>query len=131
MSRVKLRPHFTPVSLLGKTMNIRIVLGTALAIAGAATIATHGVPLAAQHAHDQAQGLLEAPAALKAEHEDIHRALAAILKLPGKTGEVARQVESMLGPHFTHEEEVALPQLWLLRALGTGAQLPTCVPPSS
>lgn len=93
-----------------------LIFGTALA---AAAIATYGT-LAAQHAHEQPSVGLTAPAALTAEHEELHRALAALLKLPGKTGEAARQVEKSLHPHFLHEEEFALPQLGLLHALASG-----------
>jgi hypothetical protein len=45
------------------------------------------------------------PAALKIEHEKLHADLAAATKLPGKTGEAAKQVAGVLREHFLSEEE--------------------------
>ncbi len=64
------------------------------------------------------------PAALQAEHEELHRDLAAITKLPGKTGTAAQRVAKLLHAHFTSEEEFALPPLGLLVPLARGPVSP-------
>lgn len=60
------------------------------------------------------------PAALQAEHEELHRDLAAVAKLPGKTGAAAQRVAKLLHAHFKSEEEFALPPLGLLAPLARG-----------
>ena len=64
------------------------------------------------------------PAALKVEHQDLHRELARAAKEGGKTGEAARKVINLLHPHLVKEEEFALPPLALLRALARGELKP-------
>jgi hypothetical protein len=60
------------------------------------------------------------PESLKVEHHELHAELATLLKLGGKTGPAAEAVEQALAPHFTKEEEYALPPLGLLKALADG-----------
>jgi hypothetical protein len=57
------------------------------------------------------------PASIEAEHEELHSELAAVGKMPGRTGAAARHVAELLHPHFVSEEEFALPPLALLRPL--------------
>jgi hemerythrin HHE cation binding domain-containing protein len=54
------------------------------------------------------------PQSLKVEHEELHAELVALTKAPGKVGEAARNVATLLHPHFVKEEEYALPPLGLL-----------------
>jgi hypothetical protein len=60
------------------------------------------------------------PAALKAEHEKLHRDLSAATKLPGRTGQAAKHVAAALHEHFLSEEEFALPPLGLLVPIADG-----------
>jgi hypothetical protein len=53
------------------------------------------------------------PTPLKVEHEELHAELVALTKAPGRVGEAARRVASLLHPHFVKEEEYALPPLGL------------------
>jgi hypothetical protein len=64
------------------------------------------------------------PQALKVEHEKLHADLAAATKLPGKTGEAAKQVAAVLHDHFLSEEEFALPPLALLDPIARGLVTP-------
>lgn len=64
------------------------------------------------------------PTALKTEHNELHRALARLTKLPGHVGEAAREVAALLHPHFVKEEEYALPPLGLLTPLAEGQVTP-------
>lgn len=60
------------------------------------------------------------PAALKAEHEELHADLVRATKSGGRTGEAAKAVAALMHPHFIKEEEYALPPLGLLPALSAG-----------
>ncbi|WP_082522072.1 hemerythrin domain-containing protein [Ramlibacter sp. Leaf400] len=62
----------------------------------------------------------EIPAALRAEHEELHARLLAATREPGEVGEAAREVARLLHPHFVREEEFALPPLALLGPLARG-----------
>ena len=53
------------------------------------------------------------PTSLKAEHEELHRELAAATKASGLVGEAARIVATLLHPHFVDEEAFALPLRWV------------------
>jgi hypothetical protein len=64
------------------------------------------------------------PESLNAEHEELHAALVALTKAPGKVGETARNVATLLHPHFVKEEEYALPPLGLLSAAASGKITP-------
>jgi hypothetical protein len=67
---------------------------------------------------------LTIPEALKAEHEELHAELVALTKAPGKVGEAARNVATLLHPHFVKEEEYALPPLGLLAPIAQGGVTP-------
>lgn len=60
------------------------------------------------------------PEPLKMEHEKLHSDLVNAMKVPGKVGEAARTVATLLHPHFVKEEEYALPPLGLLPTLAQG-----------
>ena len=49
------------------------------------------------------------PRSLKIEHEELHEELAKATKESGKIGDAAKAVANVLHPHFTKEEEYALP----------------------
>jgi hypothetical protein len=65
--------------------------------------------------------MLEIPAALKIEHEELHRDLVAATRLQGKTGQAAQRAAEALHEHFVSEEEFALPPLALLGPIAAGA----------
>lgn len=60
------------------------------------------------------------PESMRLEHEELHNELLGATKAPGRIGEAARAVAKVLHPHFVREEQIALPPLGLLRALGEG-----------
>ena len=60
------------------------------------------------------------PQSLQTEHKAIHDALAEATQVPGPVGAAARELAAVLGPHFTRENEIALPPLGLLAALAAG-----------
>ena len=64
--------------------------------------------------------MLDIPAALKIEHENLHADLAAAIKVPGQTGQAAKQVALVLHEHFVSEEEFAMPPLALLGPIAAG-----------
>jgi hypothetical protein len=64
------------------------------------------------------------PTPLKVEHEELHAELVALTKAPGRVGEAARRVASLLHPHFVKEEEYALPPLGLLGVAASGKITP-------
>ena len=57
------------------------------------------------------------PAPIKAEHHALHAALEAASRESGALGESAREVASLLQPHFVKEEQLAMPPLALLTRL--------------
>ncbi|HEX6599855.1 MAG TPA: hemerythrin domain-containing protein [Gemmatimonadaceae bacterium] len=97
------------------------------AIVGALTVLTFVPALRAQHAAGggaPAQGLLQIPASVRAEHREIHQALAAATRAPGEVGVAARALVAVLDPHFVREEQIALPPLGLLAPLARGERPP-------
>lgn len=60
------------------------------------------------------------PEAMQAEHHEIHERLVAATKLAGPVGVAARDLATVLHPHFQREEEIALPPLGLLAPLSRG-----------
>ena len=64
------------------------------------------------------------PTPLKVEHEELHAELVALTKAPGRVGEAARRVATLLHPHFVKEEEYALPPLGLLSVAASGKITP-------
>ena len=64
------------------------------------------------------------PKALVDEHEELHAELVRLTLTRGKVGEAARLVAALLHPHFTKEEEFALPPLGVLAAVAEGRVTP-------
>ncbi|MCI0429968.1 MAG: hemerythrin domain-containing protein [Rhodospirillales bacterium] len=64
------------------------------------------------------------PEPLKAEHDELHAELVDATKAGGRVGQAAREVARRLHPHFTREEEFALPPLGLLAPLAKGTVEP-------
>ena len=65
-----------------------------------------------------------APAAMVAEHEELHADLGKAIRSGGRTAEAARAVGRALHEHFLREEEFAIPPLSLLPALARGEFAP-------
>ena len=66
----------------------------------------------------------DAPESLRFEHEELHEQLTKAGRAGGLTGEAARRVLEILGPHVRFEEEFAVPPLVLLPALASGGFTP-------
>ena len=96
-----------------KALGIVALVAAGLTLPGAAA-AQH-----TDHAGHQS-GLPGIPASIQAEHQDIHARLEAATKAPGETGRAARALAAVLHPHFTREEQIALPPLGLLGPLARG-----------
>ena len=60
------------------------------------------------------------PESMRVEHEEIHQALVRATKEPGRIGAAARELASVLHPHFVREDQIALPPLGLLGPLARG-----------
>ena len=67
--------------------------------------------------------MLTIPQSLLSEHKAIHDALAKATQVPGPLGAAARELEAVLGPHFTRENEIALPPRGAC-AVGGGTVVP-------
>jgi hypothetical protein len=68
------------------------------------------------------------PPSLKVEHEELHAELVALTRSSGRVGEAARNVATLLHPHFVKEEEYALPPLGLLATVAQGTVTPAMRP---
>jgi hypothetical protein len=66
--------------------------------------------------------VLEAPFALRMEHKHLREELARAASDKGAVGDAARDIERVLLPHLTHEEELALRPLGLMRGIARDAQ---------
>ena len=66
------------------------------------------------------KSVLAVPHSLHAEHEEIHEALVAATRAPGRVGAAAKELASVLDPHFERENQIALPPLSLLAPLAAG-----------
>ena len=64
--------------------------------------------------------MITIPLSLQTEHKAIHDALERATQVPGPVGAAAKDLAAVLGPHFTRENEIALPPLGLLAALAAG-----------
>ena len=60
------------------------------------------------------------PKPMEVEHNELHAALAQLMKAGGRTGEAAQVVAELLDHHFTKENDYALPPLSLLVPLSQG-----------
>ena len=81
----------------------------------------------AQHhpeAHAATQAQLRIPESMRAEHAEIHGALARATQAPGRVGQAARDLARVLEPHFVREGEIALPPLGPLAPLARGELTP-------
>ena len=74
-------------------------------------------------ARSSPQTPLAVPSSIRTEHEHLHHQLDAAIAAGGKTGERAKAVADVLGPHFVEEEAYAMPPLGLLGALAQGEPL--------
>jgi hypothetical protein len=74
-----------------------------------------------QAGHAEAQKLvLTIPQSLQTEHHEIHEALVAATRAPGRVGAAAKELAAVLDPHFERENQIALPPLGLLAPLAAG-----------
>ena len=89
-----------------------IVMHASVALLGLVSTA-RGAMAQEHHAHQEH----DIPNALQHEHQEVHAALQAVMKAPGEVGDAARELESLLRPHFQREEEIALPPLGVLQRL--------------
>ena len=111
--------------LLKRAATIAALMSAAVALAQTAR-AQEKEPHEAKHEerkHDDAKhdsAAFPIPAALRAEHAEIHEALEAATKKPGRVGVAARELAQLLHPHFQREEQIALPPLGLLAPLARG-----------
>ena len=62
----------------------------------------------------------DGPESLRYEHEELHEQLDRAIRSGGATGDAARQVLEVVGPHVRLEESFAIPPLMLLPALASG-----------
>jgi hypothetical protein len=69
------------------------------------------------------QPALVVPASIRTEHEHLHHQFDAAIAAGGMTGERAKAVAYVLGPHFEAEEAYAMPPLGLLGAQAQGESL--------
>jgi hypothetical protein len=72
----------------------------------------------------QTATLIQIPESMRAEHEEIHEELVRATKLAGPVGEAARELATILHPHFVREEQIGLPPLGLLAPLARGEFVP-------
>lgn len=66
------------------------------------------------------KSMITIPQSLQAEHHEIHEALAAATRAPGRVGAAAKELAAVLDPHFERENQIALPPLGLLAPLAAG-----------
>jgi iron-sulfur cluster repair protein YtfE (RIC family) len=77
------------------------------------------------HEHgDTHSSQIRIPESIKVEHGEIHEALVRATKAPGEVGKAARDLATVLHPHFVREEQIALPPLGLLASLARGEVTP-------
>lgn len=60
------------------------------------------------------------PSSLEKEHKEIHEKLASIVSSTGQTAIVAKEVQSIMQPHFEEEEELSIPVLGALQPYVNG-----------
>jgi hypothetical protein len=94
---------------------------TILVIAAVAAMVFTSAAAAEQTHHPEGhKAMITIPQSLQAEHKAIHDALEAATQAPGRVGAAAKELAAVLGPHFTREDEIALPPLGLLAPLAAG-----------
>ena len=109
------------MTIARRTMTGTMLVTAASLVCSHSTAAQRPAPSEAHmsHAHPSAQHLA-IPGSMRAEHEEIHKALERATQAPGRVGEAARAVAKVLQPHFEREEQIALPPLALLAPLARG-----------
>lgn len=68
--------------------------------------------------------VLTKPSSLEKEHEEVHKTLATIVESSGNTAAVAKQVRTLMQPHFEKEEQLSIPVLGALRPYVEGTLTP-------
>lgn len=68
--------------------------------------------------------VLTKPPSLEKEHEEIHKTLATIVESSGNTAAVAKQVRTLMQPHFEKEEQLSIPVLGALLPYVEGTLTP-------
>lgn len=101
-------------------MRIPLLLTLPVALIGAFSYSA--VPQDTKERH-VATTVLRIPASVRSEHKEIHAALVEATKAPGRVGTAAKELASVLDPHFVREEEIALPPLGLLAPLSAGTAI--------
>ena len=106
-------------------MRARLALGilmtAGIVLLSAAFLSTPTAPAA------QGPVRLEMPLPVRAEHEMLHTTLIEASKAPGRVGQNARTLTSLLEPHFVREEQMAMPLLGLLAPLANGTPIPEAI----
>jgi iron-sulfur cluster repair protein YtfE (RIC family) len=64
--------------------------------------------------------ILVKPSSLEADHKEVHGKLEKIVSSSGDTANVAKQVQSILQPHFEKEEQLSIPVLGALQPYVNG-----------
>jgi hypothetical protein len=97
-------------------------------VAGVAAVAVSSPVTAQQHTHGThahaSHGALQIPEPMRIEHEEIHAQLEVATEAPGAVGAAARELVTVLAPHFERENQIALPPLGLLAPLAHGEVIP-------
>ena len=78
-----------------------------------------GAPSRAGRAGAQ-KSAIAIPQSLQTEHDEIHKALEAATRAPGRVGAAAKELAAVLDPHFERENQIALPPLGFLAPLAAG-----------
>ena len=99
---------------------VRLARTLAIAIARGALAR----PAAAQDPHAprgaRPGATLRIPESMRLEHQEIHEELTRATRAADPVGAAARRLAAVLHPHFTREEQIALPPLALLAPLSRG-----------
>jgi hypothetical protein len=64
--------------------------------------------------------ILVKPSSLEEEHKEIHEKLEKIVSSSGDTANIAKQVQSIMRPHFEKEEQLSIPVLGALQPYVNG-----------
>jgi hypothetical protein len=64
--------------------------------------------------------ILVKPSSLEEEHKETHERLERIVSSSGNTANIAKQVQSILQPHFEKEEQLSIPVLGALQPYANG-----------
>ena len=110
-------------------MRHRFFLTTGIAILAIAMLTLYHYTAAQSRAKETTMSTskIQIPKSVQAEHEAIHSTLVEATKAPGRVGAAAKELATVLHPHFVREEQIALPPLGLLAPLAARNQLPETV----